>query len=324
MMHQIVLAGPIPEIAKKLFHQRCEGRYTLVDAPDQQHLNQVLDGTYYVLRGAKMGADLIGRLSEGTRLIHRWGVGYDSVDIKAAGERGIRVAICAGVNSQSVAELAVLLMLASFRRFPKLLDSARHGSGDKDAVMAQTRLIQEKRVGLVGLGNIGRRVARMVQGFGAEVVYYDAFRVDEKAEKELGVQFMPLDDLLRTSDIVSIHVPLMDSTNHLIDAAKLAEMKPTALLVNTARGGIVDTPALMAALKEKRLWGAALDTIEGEPLPAGHEIFGMDNVMLTPHAGGNTSDINIGMVKCVMDNIDAMERGGEPERRCVVNAEFLR
>lgn len=266
----------------------------------------------------------IERLSSKTRLLHRWGVGFDSVDIKAAGEKGIAVSICAGVNSQPVAELAVLLMLASYRHLPELLARSKEGRKDKEDIIGRSWLLNGKRVGLLGLGHIGQRVAVIVRSFGAEVVYYDVSQASLDMETRLGAEFLPLDEVLRTSDIISLHMPLLDSTKHLINAEAIAKMKPSALLVNTARGGIVDTDALLEALKGHRIFGAALDTIEGEPLPFDHSAFELDNLLITPHAGGNTEDNNNNMASYIMDNIDAMESGKDLNPYSIVNANFLK
>lgn len=323
-MNKVVLLGRFPEAGRAILKERCRGRYEVAEAGTEEGLEEQRDGTYYILRGFRMGAAEIEKLSSEARLLHRWGVGFDAVDIEAAGRRGITVSICAGVNAQPVAELAVLLMLASYRRLPELLLRSREGRKDKEDIIGRSWLIEGKTVGLVGLGNIGRRVARMVRGFGAEVAYYDPYRAAPEVEEALGVRFLPLDELLRVSDIVSLHMPLLESTRHLIDAEAIAKMKPSALLVNTARGGIVDTEGLLKALEERRILGAALDTIEGEPLPAGHRAFAMDNLLVTPHAGGNTEDNNRNMALYIMDNIDAMEAGGEPNRSSVVNREYLK
>ncbi|WP_418844852.1 2-hydroxyacid dehydrogenase [Pyramidobacter piscolens] len=322
-MNKVVIVGRVPDAGRKILYERCAGRYDVAEVLSNKELAKHLDGTYYILRGFPMGAAEIEKLGGDARLIHRWGVGFDAVDIEAAGKKGIIVSICAGVNSQPVAELTVMLMLASLRHLPELMSRAKAGRKDKEDIIARSWLISGKRVGLVGLGSIGRRVAAAVGGMGAEVTYYDPFRAAPETEKELGVEFLPLDELLKSSDIVSLHMPLLDSTRHLIDAAALAKMKPSALLVNTARGGIVDTEALLKALAGKRLFGAALDTIENEPLPAGHPAFSLENLIITPHAGGNTEDNNRNMAAYIMDNIDAMESGRGPTPRSVVNRQFL-
>ena len=323
-MSKIALVGKLTADAKRLFYEKGNNRYDILEITSSEEIPKIKDAEYIVVRGIPFMQPEISLLSNNTKLIHRWGVGYDSVDIKAAGEKGITVAVSTGGNAQPVAELTVLLMLASYRCLPDLLDRAKAGSKDKEDIIAKSYLLQGKRVGLVGFGNIGSKVCKMVQAFGAEVQYYDKYRISSDKEKEIGVKYISFEDLLKTSDIVSIHVPLMESTRHLIGQKEFEIMKPTALLVNTARGGVVDTEALLAALDGGEIAAAALDTIEGEPLPKDHPIFNNNKVILTPHGGGNTCDNTINMVNIIMENIDSMENGDFPSGRYVVNNEYLK
>ncbi len=149
----------------------------------------------------------------------------------------------------------------------------------------QTFTLNKKIVGLIGGGNIGRQVAAKVQAFGASVRYYDTFRLPEQLERECGMVYVPLEELLRTSDIVSLHVPLTEETRHLLDAEKLAMLKPGAFVINTARGGLIDDDALLAAVLEKRIAGAGLDCPEREPLSPDHPMLRQPNIIITPHIG---------------------------------------
>lgn len=322
-MNKIVLAGKITADAKAMFRDRCAGRYEIVEIASKDELGDVRDAAYIVTRGVPLMEPEIDQLTQDVRLIHRWGVGYDSVDIEAAGKKGIAVAICAGGNAQPVAEMTVLLMLAAYRKLTALLARAKEGTKEKEDIIRQSYLLQGKTVGLVGLGNIGSRVCRMVQGFGAAVQYYDVFRASTESETALNIRYVNLEELLKTSDIVSLHLPLLDSTRHMIGKKEFQMMKPTALLVNTARGAIVDTEAMLSALQNDEIAGAAIDTIEGEPLPVGHPIFDNPKVLLTPHGAGNTCDNNVNMVDIIMKNIDAMESGQIPEGRYLVNKQYL-
>ena len=166
-----------------------------------------------------------------------------------------------------------------------------------------------KTVGLIGGGNIGRQVARKVQAFGARVQYYDAFRLKPEMEEEHRMTFLPLDELLKTSDVVSLHVPLTEENRHMLDAGKIALMKRGAILVNTARGGLVDDKALLAAVDEGRLMGAGLDCVEDDPLPAGHPLLNHPNIVITPHIGGNVSDMGEVMVPMIGGNLRRFLRG---------------
>lgn len=323
-MSKIALVGKLTADAKKLFYERSEGHYDIVEITSVDEISKILDAEYIVARGMPFMQPEILQLSSKTKLIHRWGVGFDSVDIKAAGEKGIAVAVSTGGNAQPVAELTVLLMLAYYRRLPELLDRAKEGSKDKEDIIAKSYLLQGKRVGLVGFGNIGSKVCKMVKAFGATVQYYDKYRISPEKEEDFGVEYASFETLLKTSDIVSVHVPLMESTKHLFGRAEFEQMKPNALLVNTARGGVVDTNALLEALDNGKIAGAALDTVEGEPLPPNHPIFYNSKVILTPHGGGNTCDNTINMVNIIMENINSMENGDLPSGRYIVNMEYLK
>lgn len=318
-MNKVVVCGTVPESGKQLFQEQLSGATEVVYAATPEEAAKVSGATYIVLRGGKMPADVIERLPDTVKLIHRWGVGYDSVDVGAAAKRGIRVAICAGGNAEPVAELTMLLMLACLRKLPALIERAKQGTKDKEDIISRTYLLQNKTLGLVGFGNIGSRVCRAAQAFGAKVVYYDAFRMSPAREQECDVAYAELDDLLAQADIVSIHVPLLESTKHMFNAETFAKMKNNALLINTARGPIVDLDALQAALHSGKLLAAGLDTVEGEPLPGSHPIFTDPKIIVTPHAGGNTCDNTPNMVAIIVKNILTMEGGSLPEKKYLVN-----
>lgn len=322
-MNTVVLVGNIPKEGKESFARRFQGKLNVVEAATAADAAAVSDATYLVVRGPKYPAEEIARLPQGVKMLSRWGVGYDSVDVEAAGKRGIAVSICTGGNAEPVAELTVLLMLATYRRLPQLLERAKEGRKDKEDLIEQSLLLQGKTVGLLGMGNIGSKVARMVQGFGSQVQYYDVFRMDEAREQAMGVTYVDLDTLLRTSDIVSVHVPLLPSTEGMIGAESFAKMKKSAILINTARGPIVNTDALLHAVDSGEIFAAAMDTVSGEPLPPDHPIFRSDRIILTPHAGGNTSDNIENMVEIIADCILTMEGGTTPAKKFIVNSQYL-
>lgn len=322
-MNKILLFGTFPEKGLEFFRCSCADRYVLACAGTYEELARHSDAAYFVLRGPRMGKEQILFLKK-AKLLHRWGVGYNDVDVETAGALGIPVAITAGVNAQPVAEHAALLILASFRHLLQHVEDAKASKMYGGLLISDSWMINGRRAGILGLGNIGKRLAKILQGFGAEVVYYDAYRLPEAAEKELGIAYLPLEEVLKSSDIISLHMPLLESTHHMINGDSIGLMKKSALLVNTARGEIVDTEALLDAVEERRIWGAALDTVEGEPLPAGHRIFSMSHVLLTPHVSGNTEDNIVNMAACIFDNIERLERGESLPQRCVVNRQFLK
>ena len=223
-------------------------------------------------------ADVL-RAAADLRVIARVGVGVDSIDLDAASERGVQVATTPGANEHAVADHAVGLMMALLRRIPQLDRHVRTGGWHRTGVHTP-RQLTGATVGLVGYGHIGRRVAARLRGFDVELLIHDPALAAGGPDTSIA-----LDELLRRSDVVSLHCPLTASTRHLIDAHALGLMRPDAILVNTSRGGVVDEPALVAALRAGSIAGAALDVFEGEP-PAGSPLLELDNVVVSPHNGG--------------------------------------
>jgi phosphoglycerate dehydrogenase-like enzyme len=250
------------------------------------------------------------------RVIARPGVGFDSVDVAAATQRGIAVCNMPGVNRTSVAELTMALLLLCARHIPPNIDDVRAGSWQR----LEGRELRGATLGLVGLGAIGKAVAELATGFGMVVLAHDQHQDAEFAHRH-GIRYVPVEELLRESDYVSIHMFLDASTRHWIDESKLALMKPTAYLVNTSRGPVVDEVALHRALQGGGLAGAALDVVEVEPLPADSPLRELGNVYITPHIAGVTREARErsgwGAARSVVDVLD----GREPTN--VVNPEAL-
>lgn len=225
------------------------------------------------------------------KLVQVLSAGYDMVNIEGA--RKARIPICSngGANSVAVGEHAIMLMLAVYRKLVAFHQNVAAGQWHRG--IPRTVDIYElegKTLGIVGLGNIGQQVARRVKAFDARVIYYDLFRRSPADEQRLGVDYVPLDRLLETADIVSLHVPLNDRTRHMIGAGELSRMKPKAVLINTCRGEVVDEKALIRALEEKQIMGAGLDCQEKEPADPDNPLLKLPNVTLTPHNAGPTVD----------------------------------
>ena len=248
-------------------------------------------------------AEVIAAAGPRLKVISRYGVGLDRVDLAAATARGVVVTVTPGANAVAVAELALGLIFALARQIPALDRAVRAGGWPR----AHGLELTGKTLGIVGLGAIGRHLAQRGLGVGLAVVGHDPL-VDDAAMAAMGVTRLPLPDLLAQSDIVSLHLPLTGSTHHLIDAAALAKMKPGALLVNTARGGLIDEAAALAALGSGRLGGLALDAYEVEP-PVGSALFQYDNVIATPHTGAHTAEATAKMAAMAVDNLlDVLNR----------------
>lgn len=237
---------------------------------------------------APMPAELLQR-AERLRFIQKLGAGVDRIDTKHCASRGIVVARLHAGNAIPVAEHTLMLILSAYRRLPHLDRQTRAGQWDKEQCRGMNRQLNGKTVGIVGFGAIGRRLARLLSGFEVTIIYFDPARAPAEVEAELNAHPVDLDELLSQSDVVSLHLPLLKETAGIIDAKRIARLKPDALLVNCARGGLIDETALFEALKGRRIFGAAFDAFSQEP-PIGNPILELDNTVVTPHAAGATLD----------------------------------
>ncbi len=225
---------------------------------------------------------------EGCRVLVRYGVGVDNVDLEAAAHRGVPVAYVPDYCMEEVTDHTTALMLAMLRRLPAYDGSVRSHQWDAAGVGGAMTPLSEATVGLIGLGRIGSEVRERLRPFGCRVVVHDPFLVAHQAEA-LGVELVALESLLADADAISLHAPLTPASQHLLGADSLALVKPTAVIVNTSRGPLIDTEALAAALRDGRLGGAALDVFEEEPLPADSPLRDCPNLLLTPHAAWYSS-----------------------------------
>jgi phosphoglycerate dehydrogenase-like enzyme len=248
------------------------------------------------------------------KLIQLLSAGFDEIDVVAAAAHGLPVATNGGGNAVAVAEHTVLLMLAALKRFPHLTAAVLEDRWPVPNTYSEGIFeLRGKVVGLIGLGQIGRRVADLVRAFGAEVEYFDVFRQPEDAERELGVVYRELQELLARADVVSLHLPLSELTDRMLGAEQFALIKPGAVLVNTARGQLIDESALLAALESGRVRAAALDTLAVEPAsPGGNPLVGHPSVIVTPHSAGSTWDSWYSRMRNGFDNILAVAAGDEP------------
>ncbi|WOL39420.1 2-hydroxyacid dehydrogenase [Pyramidobacter sp. YE332] len=320
-MKKILLAGKYPAGTADEFRAQLAGDGAeIVEATSQDALDASTDADAIVLRVLKASKGTLANKGK-LKLICRWGVGVDSVDVPYASSRGIAVTNTPGANASAVSELAVLLMLAVGRNLMFHNRSIQNGVWSRTMFTDNAVSLNGKKVGIIGGGNIGRQVARRVQAFGAEALYYDVFRLAPETEKQFDLTFVPLDDLLADSDVVTLHVPLLDNNHHMLNAEKIALMKRNAILINTARGGLVDDKALLTAIDEGRLMGAGLDCVEDDPLPAGHPLLDHPNIVITPHVGGNTSDLGTVMVPMISDTLKKFLHG--EKLKFVVNEKEL-
>jgi len=240
------------------------------------------------------------------KIIARVGVGLDNVDQEAAKAKNIRVINAVEGAMNAVAELVLGLMLSLARQTARGDRAIRNGQWLKSELKGTE--LKGKYLGIVGMGNIGKRLGRLARALNMNIIGYDVIPIDEEFSKEVGLMKADLDTLLQSSDYVSIHVPLLDSTYHLIDAKRISTMKKTAKIINTSRGGVVDEDALYDALKNGNLGGAALDVFEKEPA-IGTKLAELDNVILTPHIGAQTKEAQSLAANVIAEKIIQILRG---------------
>jgi phosphoglycerate dehydrogenase-like enzyme len=270
------------------------------------------DAEYYLGLPRQMGGEFF-RAALKLRLVQLLSAGYDRVDVEAARKAGVPVANNGGANAIAVAEHTLMLMLAVLKRLVRFHNDVVAGKWRVGNV-AETPVFElaGRTLGVVGLGNIGKKVARRAAAFDMDVQYYDIARLTEDAEDALGVRFVLFAELLRTSDVVSLHVPLDDTTRSMISTRELAMMKPSAILVNTCRGPVVDEAALLRALTEGQIAAAGIDVMVEEPPPPNHPLFALPNVTLTPHSAGPTWENWTARFRNGFDNIQRVAAGRPP------------
>jgi phosphoglycerate dehydrogenase-like enzyme len=256
--------------------------------------------------------DELFRAAPRLRLVQLLSAGYDDVDLVAARRAGVPVANNGGANAISVAEHTLMLMMAVSRRVIWQHANVAKGRWRGNGPAPRMYEMFSKTLGIVGLGTIGRKVARLAQAFGMHVQYYDIARLSEAEEDQLDVRFRLLNEVLRTSNVVSLHVPLNDSTRGMIGTAELALMQPEAILINTCRGPVVEEQALHAALSMRKIFGAGLDVFDQEPPAADNPLLKLDNVLLTAHFAGPTWDNHVARFRNAFDNVQRVARGERP------------
>ncbi len=253
--------------------------------PREELLRRVagIDGLLALLTD-RVDDELLDAAGPGLRVVSNYAVGFDNVDVPACTRRGIPVGNTPGVLTETTADLAWTLLMAAARR---IAEADRYVRDGRWLTWGPLTLlgpdVHGSTLGIVGFGRIGQAVARRAGGFGMRILYHDVNRVPAELEAETGAVYTPLDDLLAEADFVSLHVNLTPETHHLIDARALGRMRRTAVLVNTSRGPVVDTDALVAALREGTIWAAALDVTDPEPLPVNHPLVALDNCLVVPH-----------------------------------------
>lgn len=261
--------------------------------------------TIIVRSRTQVTADII-RAADNCKVVARVGVGLDNIDQEAARLRGIRVINAVEGAMNAVAELVITMMLSLARGVPRGDRDMRRGIWAKKELKGTE--LRGKYLGIVGVGNIGKRLGRLARAFNMNIIGYDVVQIDPDFVREVGMIKADLDTLLQSADYISLHVPLLESTRHMINAERISGMKKNACIINTSRGGIVDEAALYEAIRSGNLGGAALDVFESEP-PGNTPLATLDNVILTPHIGAQTSEAQSLAANVIAEKIVQIERG---------------
>lgn len=300
---------PIVDIARSLLPPGFE--LVISDFGTPEFYQAAGEADYYLGLARHMGSEFF-RAAPKLRLVQLLSAGYDHVDLEAARKAKVPVCNNGGANAIAVAEHTILLMLAVQKKLVRFHNDVVAGKWRGAPGEVRVFELAGKTLGIVGLGNIGKKVARRAAAFDMRVLYYDIARLTEAQEDALGVRFGLLGELLRAADVVSLHVPLDDTTRKLIGARELALMKPSAILVNTCRGPVVDEEALVKALATNQIAGAGLDVMVDEPPAPNHPLFALPNVTLTPHSAGPTWENWTARFRNGFDNIQRVAAGGQP------------
>ncbi len=281
------------------------------DAPSREELFQnIADVDGVVAWQDKVDGEFLDH-APNLKVVAQRAIGFDLIDTEECARRGVRVSNAPSGVDDSTADFAIALMLASARQLVDAVNTTMKGGWQRFGPMESPYLghdVYENTLGIVGMGRIGSKVARRARGFDMKILYHDIVR--NPKEKELGAEFIPdLYKMLGMADYVSIHVPLNDKTRHLIGARELAAMKPTAILINTARGGLVDPKALYNALKSKQIHAAAIDVTEVEPIAPDDPLLTLDNIIIAPHIAGASALSRLKMDMLAAENVIAALKG---------------
>jgi glyoxylate reductase/D-3-phosphoglycerate dehydrogenase len=312
---KIVFSPPLPKAIMDLALTMLPEGYELhvVDRAAPEFPRLMADAEYW-MGFARAGMDeSFFRAAPRLRLVQLISAGYDRIDVAAARRAGVPIANNGGSNAVAVAEHTLMLMLTVLKRAVWCHGNVvagrwRVGGFDEHRLYE----LSGKTVGIVGLGTIGKKVARRVRAFDAQVIYNDIVRLTEDQEDALGVRFVLFEELLRAADVVTLHVPLTESTRAMMGARQFGMMKPGAVLINTCRGPVVDEAALHRALGSGQIAGAGLDVMVEEPPAAKHPLFGLDNVIITPHMAGPTWENWPRAFRNSYDNIERVAAGRAP------------
>ena len=282
---------------------------------EEDVIAQCQDAVAIIPGGRALTTDMISKMPN-LQLVQVTSAGTDWIDKPAVYELGVKVANNGGGNRVAVSEHTITLMVAAYRRLEHQLRTARAGKWLGEAVMPGNaedyHTLEEKTVGIVGLGRIGQAVAKRLRGWDCELVYHDVIDIEPEVEEELNVTRLPFDELLSTSDVVTLHVPLEPTTKGMMSTREFGLMKKTAMLINACRGPVVDEAALVQALRDGEIAGAGLDVLEQEPTPVDNPLFEFDNVIITPHLASRAIESMYTSTEFAIANVSRVARGEDP------------
>ncbi len=281
------------------------------ETPLDEQIRAVTDADFIMAYRAPLHREVL-MAAANTRIVQVLSAGYDSIDLRLLRELEIPCCNNGGANSRAVADHTVMLMLALYKQLTASHDSTRSGEWSRPIDGFNTFEMANKTVGILGLGNIGKQVAKRVQGFEAVVSYFDLFPLSPSSEREIDVARVSIEELFRASDIITCHTPLTPDTRGIVSRERIAMMKPNAVLINTSRGPIVDESALIDALRGGRIAGAGLDVFEQEPVEPDNPLLTMPNVVVTPHSAGTTWDTWFRRAEFAYQNMAGVWSGSPP------------
>jgi glyoxylate reductase len=305
MKPKVFVTRRIPERGLKMILEACDAEVWQDELPPSREilLEKIKDAEGLLsLLTDKIDGELLDKAPK-LRAVSNYAVGFDNIDVDAATARGVAVGNTPGVLTDTTADFAWSLLMSSARRVVEGMDYVRAGKWKTwGPLLLLGRDVHHATLGLLGLGRIGSAMARRAKGFDMRIMYYDPFR-REDLEKELGIEYVDLDTLFRQADFLSVHVPLTPETHHLLNAEAFGKMKKTAILINSARGPIVDTMALYEALRDGEIAYAGLDVTDPEPIPADHPLLTLTNVVVCPHTASASIETRGKMAEMAADNL---------------------
>jgi lactate dehydrogenase-like 2-hydroxyacid dehydrogenase len=308
MKHKVLISSDTRNIPLDLSNPLKD--LAVVEYVQKPYDNKLADAYVVVVGSEEIGDDYLDKAPH-LRLVARFGVGYDSVNVKACSKRGIFVTHTPDVLSSGVADHTWALILAYNRHIPLADKYTRTRWAKREGYIPFGWDTEGKTLGILGLGRIGAEVLKRAKGFPVETIYYDVVR-REGLEKEHGIKYVSFDELLTRSDILTIHLSLQESSREIIGKNALEKMKPSALIVNTSRGPIINEKALIVALEEGKIGGAALDVYNQEPTPLDNPLLKMDNVVLSPHCASATWETRRKMAERSIESVEEFLRGKRP------------